>query len=116
MPDISWKRPKELPSTTTEIETPGCGNIKLTIVTEDDKVIEVRCVIGKQPTCPGILMDSFAKILSCYLQSDFPRFRIVKKLRAFLPDSKGNRITCAQNAKGPSCIESVIASIIDHIE
>ena len=110
-----WSRPKELPSETHHIETEGCGTLHLTIVTENDKVVEVRCSIGKNATCGNVLLDSFAKILSCYLQSDFPRFRIVKKLRKqFLPDTKGNAIKCAQGGK--SCIENIIEKIIDRIE
>ena len=116
MPDIGWKRDKELPSETFEIQLPTCGKLHLVVVKENDKVIEVRALIGRNSTCPAILLDSFAKILSCYLQSDFPRYRIVKKLRKFLPDTKGNRISCTGNENQAGCVESIIAKIIDQIE
>lgn len=115
MPAVDWHRPKELPSQTLHIETSSCGTLHLTICTESNKVIEVRSLIGRNQTCGNILLDSFAKVLSCYLQSTEPRYKIVRKLRKqFLPDTKGNSIQCSGGQK--SCIESIVEKIIDHIE
>ena len=111
----TYARPKVLPSETFHITTTGCGTLHLTICTENDKVIELRAVIGKNSTCGFVLLDSFTKMISVFLQSDEPRYKIVKKLRhLFLPDTKGNAISCAQGGK--SCIELIVEKIIDRIE
>ena len=109
-------RPKELKSETFHIKTESCGTLHVTVGSLDtDKVIEVRAVIGKNQVCSAILLDSFAKMVSTYLQSSEPRYRIVKKLRhLFLPDTKGNSISCTGGGK--SCIELIIEKIVDRIE
>jgi hypothetical protein len=113
-----WKRPKEVISTTEKIPlSAGCGNLHLTLGKEDDKLIEIRAVIGKNACCGYVLLDTIAKLMSVYLQSPEPRFKIVEKFkRQFMPDGKGNRITCGQPKGQKSCVEEISERILKELE
>jgi len=114
----NWKREKEIPSKTEliDLETPACGNMHLTFCWQDDSLIEVRAVIGKSGVCGNIMLDTIAKLMSMYLQSSEPKYKIVKKFRKqFLPDTKGNQITCG-HGKGKSCIEEIAERVVKELE
>jgi hypothetical protein len=52
-----------------------------------------------------------------YLQSPEPRFKIVEKFkRQFMPDGKGNRITCGQPKGQKSCVEEISERILKELE
>ena len=114
-----WKRGKEIPSSTHRIETAGCGTAHITLGYEElentRRLIEVRVLIGKNGgSCGNILLDTIAKLISVYLQSSEPRYKVIKKLKhLFMPDTKGNAITCTQ---GRSCIEDVIRLVLKELE
>lgn len=112
-------REKEIPSSTHRVETQGCGTAHVTLGYQElentRRLIEVRILIGKNGgSCGNILLDTIAKLISVYLQSSEPRYKVVKKLRhLFMPDTRGNAITCAQ---GRSCIEDVIKLVLKELE
>ena len=112
-----WKRPKTIPSVTEQIKMPSCGNLHLTLGWEEDggRLIEVQAVIGRSGTCPCVLLNTTAKLMSMLLQSSEPRFKIVEKFKKqFLPDTKGNQITCGQD-KGKGCIETIAERVIKEL-
>jgi len=113
--ETNWKRPKVIPSETEHIVLENCGTLHLTLGTEDERLIEVRAVIGKNGICGNVLLDSLAKSLSILLQTDYPRYKICEKLkRQFLPDTKGNKIVCGQTGK--SCVEEIAERIVKILE
>lgn len=117
--ETEFKRPKEIPSKTEHIElsTEGCGTLHLTLGWEEaeGRLIEVRCIIGKSGICGNVLLDTIAKLMSMYLQSPEPRYKIVEKFqRQFLPDKKGNRVVCGQGLK--SCVEEIAERIVKELQ
>ena len=112
-------RPKEIPSETHRVETDGCGGLHITLGFEEmertKRLIEVRVLLGKNGgSCGNILLDTVAKLTSVYLQSADPTYIKAKKLRhLFMPDTKGNAITCPG---GKSCIEDVIRLVLKELE
>lgn len=113
---MDFKRDKEIPSRTEHIELESCGTLHLTFATQDDKLIECMAVIGKNGVCPNILLNSFSKVVSMYLQSPEPRYKIIEKFkRQFLPDTKGNKITCSHSG-GKSCVEVIAEHIVSELE
>ena len=112
-------REKEIPSSTHRVETSGCGTAHVTLGYQElentRKLIEVRILIGKNGgSCGNILLDTIAKLISVYLQSSDPTYKKAKRLRhLFMPDTKGNAITCTQ---GRSCIEDVIRLVLKELE
>ncbi len=118
--ETTWRRPKEIPSKTEHIvlETEGCGTLHLTLGWEeiDGRLIEVRAVIGKSGVCPNVLLDTVSKLMSMYLQSPEPRYKISEKFqRQFMPDTKGNRITCSKGS-GKSCIEEISERVLKELD
>ncbi len=106
MTNINWKRPKVIPSKTEHIET-ECGTIHLTFGYEEDKLIEVRCTIGKSGICANVLLDSFAKLVSIALQSQMPRYKICEKLKKQFVGAKCNQ--------GVSCVDVISQKIINEL-
>jgi hypothetical protein len=85
---MEWKRQKEIPSQTHRIET-SCGKMFMTLGFEDEKLIEVSARIGKSGICPCVLLDTTCKLISMYLQSPEPRYKIVKKFKKQFMDMSG---------------------------
>ena len=108
--ETEWKRPKSIPSKTHHIETEGCGTLHFTMgwEEEDGRLIEVRATIGKNGICGNILLDTVAKLMSMYLQSPEPRYKIVEKFKRQFVGVKCNQ--------GKPCIESLAESVIKELE
>ena len=83
--EATWKRPKVLPSKTFKIETHE-GNLFLTFVYDDNKLVEVRGMIGKSGTFGNFIIDTICKLISMYLQSPEPRYKILKKFKKQFTD------------------------------
>jgi len=106
--ETTWKRPKTIPSKTEHIETDGCGTLHLTLGFEEGHLIEVRAVIGRNGTCGGVLLDTCAKLLSMYLQSPEPRYKVAEKIKKQFIGVK-----CAQ---GKPCVEIIAEKILKELK
>ncbi len=109
-----FDRPKVIPSTTEDIKMPNCGTLHLTLGKEKEggRLIEVRAVIGRNACCAYVLLDTVAKLMSLYLQSPEPRWKIAELFkRMFIIDEKGNRIVCS-HGKEKSCVEEIAQRIL----
>lgn len=105
--ETDWKRPKTIDSKTEAIKT-ECGTIYLTLGYEEDKLIEVRATIGKSGICGNVLLDTVAKLLSMYLQSPEPRYKIISKLRKQFVG-----VICNQ---GNSCVNIISEKVVGELE
>jgi hypothetical protein len=113
-----FDRPKVIPSTTEDIKLPNCGTLHLTLGHEKEggRLIEVRAVIGRNACCGFVLLDTIAKLMSFYLQSPEPRWKIKELFnRCFMPDGKGGRIVCS-HGKEKSCVEEIAERVIRELE
>ena len=81
--ESSYKRPKEIESKTEAICLSNCGTLHYTIGFDPDvkRPVEIRCVIGKGGVPCNILLDSWAKAMSMLLQSGYPAYKIVDKIK-----------------------------------
>ena len=77
---MDFKREKVLPSKTYHIPT-ECGTLHFTACYQDEKLIEIRGLIGKSGICPACQLENFCKAVSIILQSDMPRYKIVQKFK-----------------------------------
>ena len=92
-----WKRPKTIPSKTEHITT-NCGTLHLTIGYDNDKIVEVKGMIGKNGTCANSQLDMICKLISMYLQSPEPRYKICKKFRKqFTYEGDNKDLGCGQD-------------------
>jgi len=113
--ETSWKRPKTLPSTTEHIDT-QCGTLHFTIVKEDDKLVEVRGMIGKSGTCGNVFLDTICKMVSMYLQSPEPRYKICKKFRKqFVDMNCGQGKFVWEGEEYTGCIDYVIKRVVKEL-
>ena len=105
----TWKRPKVIPSKTEHLESP-CGTLHLTLgwEEEDGRLIETRAVIGKNGICPNVLLDTVAKLLSMYLQSPEPRYKIAEKIK-----KQFIGVACVQ---GKPCVEIIAEKILEELK
>ena len=119
---MEFKRDKEIPSKTFHIETNACGTLHLTLGFQDEKLVEVRAMIGKTGICCNILVESICKILSMFLQTETPRYKIVKKIRKqFLETAKFPGVNCGQgiiweNKSFGSCVDLIGSSVVAELE
>jgi len=105
--ETNFKRPKVIPSKTEHIET-VCGTLHFTMGYDEDKLIEVRCQIGKSGICQNVLLDSFAKMVSIALQSQMPRYKICEKIKKQFVGVRCNQ--------GQSCVDVIADKIIKELE
>ena len=110
-----WKRPKEIPSNTTRIAT-ECGGLYITKGFEDEKLIEIRGVIGKGGTCPNCQLDNFCRVVSMYLQSPEPRYKIIKKFTKQFEGSNCGQPFIWEEKKYLSCHDYIAQSVIKELE
>lgn len=114
MPD-NWKRPKVLPEITSHIET-QCGTLHFIMAMEDEKIVECRAMIGKSGTCCNMQLENFCKIISMYLQSPEPRYKIVKKFRKqFIPVNCGQPFLWEEK-KYLSCHDLIAQWVVKELE
>jgi len=114
--ETTWKRPKEIPSKTFHIETQE-GTLHLTLGYEDERLIEVRAMIGKAGTYAQIMLDTIAKLISMYLQSPEARYKIVKKFnKQFAEMFCGMEEFEWQGEKYQSAIDLIVKIVITEVE
>ena len=101
--DTDWKRPKTIPSKTYHIDS-NEGTLHLTLGYEDERLIEIRGTIGKAGSYANSLIDTACKLISMYIQSPEPRYKIIKKFKKQFCDIQagidpfeydGNKYTCS---------------------
>ena len=110
--------PKELPSTTESIPLPHCGNLHLTLEYEEmgGRLMGVRAIIGRNACCGYVLLDTVAKMMTLYLRSPEPRFKVAERFKTlFMADTKGNRIVCS-HGKEKSCVEEIAERVVRQLE
>ena len=113
--ETGWKRPKELPSNTEHVET-NCGTLHFIMGNEDGKLVEVRGVIGKNGTCANVQLDTICKLVSIYLQSPEPRYKIIKKFKKqFMDMGCGQGVFTEKDIKYHSCVDYIINRVIDEL-
>lgn len=112
-----WKRPKTINSKTEKITT-QCGSLFLTLGYEDERLIEVSARIGKNGVCPFILLDSFCKAVSMYVQSDHPRYKIVKKFKKQFVDMSGCETGkfAHEGKEYNCCIDYIAKRVVSELE
>lgn len=114
--DTNWKRPKVIPSTTYHIDT-NEGTLHLIFGFEDDKLIEVRGMIGKAGSYSNILIDTICKLVSMYLQSPEPRYKIVKKFKKQFVDMKcGMEPFKWENESYESSIDVIVKLVVSQLD
>ena len=109
--DVNWKRPKVLPSKTHNIPTQE-GNLHLILGYEDDKLVEVRGNIGKAGSYANTLIDTICKLVSMFLQSPTPRYKIVEKFKKQFADMASGLDPFEYEGKKYTCAVDVIAQMV----
>jgi type III secretory pathway component EscR len=113
-----WKRPKTLDGKTAVVSL--CGNIYVTFNYDHDrdgKLVEVRATVGKGGTPCNILLTAICFLISCYLQSPEPRYKIIKKLKKNLLDAPA----CMQSFEFEektytSCFDYILKNVVKELE
>lgn len=113
---MDFKRDKTLPSKTYHIETDNCGTLHYTQCFQDERIVEVRGMIGKSGICPNCGLDNFCKAVSIILQSEMPRYKIIEKFKKqFIESNCGQPFTWEEKAY-KSCHHLVAACVVKEIE
>lgn len=104
-------RPEVLHGYTPKLSTP-CGSLYFTLNECDNRLCEVRAIMGKAGTCSNIMLQTIALLISVMLQSGIDRERIKK---ALLNQFEGN---CGQTIwyKGEryhSCVDFMVKRILE---
>ena len=111
-----WKRPKELKGHTEKIITEE-GTLFFTKNYEDDKLIEVRGWIGRTATLGSIMVDSVCKFISIILQSQMPRYKIVKKFKKQFTDMNIGMPTFKHDDKEYGwSVDFIIKQVIEELD
>ncbi len=69
---VTKKRPPVLEGKTIKVKT-GCGNMYLTINSQDGELLEVRAQIGKCGCCVRLLLEQVSNLYSKLLQVGAPK-------------------------------------------
>lgn len=109
--EVNWKRPKCIPSITRSIET-NEGNLHLIFGFEDEKLIEVRGNIGKAGSFANTLVDTICKLISMYLQSPEPRYKIIKKFKKQFEDMEAGIDPFTYEGIKYTCTIDVIVKLV----
>lgn len=101
-----YDRPKVIPSKTLDIKT-NCGTLHMTMGYDkpEGKLIEIRLVIGKNGVCGGVLLHNVAFLLSRWLQSPDPRYKIKELIERNMIGT-----SCSQ---GISCLDVLARRVVD---
>lgn len=114
-----YKRPKTLESKTENIKT-DCGTLNFTKGYDNGKLVEIWAVIGRSGTCSNSLLASFCKVVSMYLQSAHPRYKIVKKFKKqFIGSNCGMPFYIKEDkeqVKYCGCIDWIAQNIVEEID
>ena len=109
-----FKRPDVLDGYTTMAKTP-CGSFFLTLNECDEKLCEVRMLIGKSGNCVRMLFETISILISVMLQENIPKEKITKTLLNQLESNCGNTIW-VNNEMYRSCIDYAVTKIIEDME
>jgi hypothetical protein len=112
--DTHYKRPKTIESKTEHVET-SCGTMHFT-TGYDTGLVEIRAMIGKSGTCPNCQLDNFCRVVSMYLQSPEPRYRIVKKFRKQFEGANCGMPFTWKEKKYTSCHDYIAQAVIKELE
>lgn len=110
-----YKREKSLPSVTEHIET-ECGTLHLTLGFQDEILREIICVIGKSGVCGNIMLDTIGKLISIILQSEMPRYKIIKKLKKNFEGMNCGTPFTFQDKEYTGCHDYIIKRIVKEID
>jgi ribonucleoside-diphosphate reductase alpha chain len=104
-------RPEVLEGYTQRLETP-CGDLYLTLNECENKLCEVRMILGKSGTCYNIVFQTIALLLSVMLQEGISKERIKEVLNK---QFEGN---CGQNIYHSgilyhSCIDFMVKKLLE---
>ena len=108
------KRPKILEGKTVKV-TIGCGSLYIGLSYNEDKLYEVRLVMGKAGSCKNTELFLLGIMLSVMLQSDIPRTKIIKTLKHWL-NSKCDNMYQNADKKFITCYDSIANLIIEELE
>ena len=114
---MEFKRDKVLGGKTYSVKM-NCGSLSFTFNYQEDKLVEIFGVIGKSGVCPHTLLDSWCKVVSCYLQSPEPRYKIIKKFNkqfVGMPACEMNKFTFEEK-EYTSCVDIITQKIIEELE
>ena len=119
--DTNWKRPKVIESETPLIKT-NCGGLYVILGKEDGKLIEVSATIGKGGTCSNYQLINFCKVISMYLQSPEPRYKIAEKFKKQFASLKDKDTGCGQGKffhekeEYQSCEDYIVKRVIKELD
>lgn len=110
-----FKRPKTIPSKTEHIET-SCGTLHLTLGYHEDKLIEVRAMIGKNGTCGNVMLDTIAKLMSITLQSGLAKYKICEKMKKqFCEMNCGQDKFKWEEKEYTGCVDYIVKKVIEEL-
>lgn len=115
MTETAFKRDKVIPSQTEHVET-QCGTLHATFGFQEERLIEVRGLIGKGGTCCNCQLDNLCKIISMYLQSPEPRYKIIKKFYKNLEGSNCGQPFKWKEKDYTSCHDYIAQKVIEELE
>ena len=116
----NWKRPKTLDSVTISIPTARgdtpMGTLHLTFGYYKNSLVEVIGKIGKSGSLAATNLDILCRLLSCYLQTNTSRKKLIKKLKKNLWDIKGELPFTYENEKFEGYEDFIFKRICEEIE
>ncbi len=105
------ERPEVLNGYTPKIDT-QCGTLYLTLNELEEKLFEVRLIMGKAGNCVNTLLQTITILISVLLQSKIPPDKIAKALEKRL-DSHCPEPFIKDGIKYVSCVDWVIRKILE---
>ena len=72
--------------------------------------------MGKSGSCGRVFTDSVCKMISMYLQSPEPRYKIIKKFKKQFVDMKCGQPFDYEGDKYSCCIDYIIKCVIGELE
>ena len=73
-------RPKVIKGETVKVST-GCGNLYVTLNSDDDGVFEVFAALGKAGSCAKCVMEGISRVVTLAIRCGVPVDEIVKQLK-----------------------------------
>jgi ribonucleoside-diphosphate reductase alpha chain len=114
MPNRLVDRPEVLSGRTIRLNS-SCGAFYLTLNEHEEKLAEVRMLIGKSGNCQRNLFEVIALLLSVLLQSDIPKEKIVSILEHKLEVNCFNNPSYHEGIRYNSCIDFVVRKILEEL-
>lgn len=108
-----YERPEVLEGRSLQLSTP-CGKFYLTLNSDEDKLREIRCTMGKSGSCVNIFFQTIALFISVMLQSNISRDKIKKTLLNQFEGSCG-QVIWYKGERYNSCIDFIITKILEDL-